>query len=188
MIIAITGCIGSGKSYLLSLIHQKYHYEIYSSDEFVQEAYQNPQIMKNLDLKFHCLMDGKINKDIIKSQLNDQTIMELNQILHPYVLKKIQTIKLEKKSVLVFIEVPLLFETNMDKIFDFTIVVSVLDETRHQKLYQRNPQQYFNMLQLEKYQFTNDEKKAKADFIVESEFDDYENLKQIDKIIQQIRK
>ncbi len=188
MIIAITGCIGSGKSYLLATIAKHYSFKTYSSDEFVQQAYQDLQIIQKLDEQFHCIENGVVNKEIIKRQLDEKSIQRLNQIIHPYVFRRIQQIKDENVNEIIFIEVPLLFETKMNEIFDYTIAISVPDSLRHQKLYLRNTKQYENMLKLEKYQFSNEAKKAKADFVIESEFDMDKNLKQIEQIIQKIRK
>ena len=80
MIIAITGCIGSGKSYILHKINEIYGYKIYSSDEFVKESYLNAQIKKELDNHFHCLINDEVDKSIIKKQ-------PFYQYLKPYFCK-----------------------------------------------------------------------------------------------------
>ena len=44
MIIAITGCIGSGKSYIANLIHTQFGYEIFSSDVIANDSYNDENI------------------------------------------------------------------------------------------------------------------------------------------------
>ena len=48
MIIAITGCIGSGKSYILKQINLLHNIDIFSADEFTLQAYENEAIKEKL--------------------------------------------------------------------------------------------------------------------------------------------
>ena len=48
MIIAITGCIGSGKSYILKQINLLHNIDIFSADEFTLQAYENEAINNKL--------------------------------------------------------------------------------------------------------------------------------------------
>ena len=57
MLIAITGCIGSGKSFLLNKIKSIYGYETYSCDDFVLDAYKQQDIIKKLNDEFDCLVN-----------------------------------------------------------------------------------------------------------------------------------
>ena len=63
MIVAITGCIGSGKTYILNKIHDIYNYDVFSADTFVQMAYEDKNIQLKLDQAFNCLVNEKINKN-----------------------------------------------------------------------------------------------------------------------------
>lgn len=185
MLIAITGCIGSGKSFLLNKIKTIYGYQTYSCDDFVIKAYENEVIKQKLDEQFHCLNNGVIDKEIIKNKLNDTTIKILNSIIHPYVIEQIQN---KNTDSLVFIEVPLLFEENLQKYFDFTIAIDIKNELRHKRLKNRDVNNYKNMLKLEKYQFDNDTKVSKADFVISNSTDDLKQyLENLDKIIKQIK-
>ena len=186
MLIGITGCLGSGKSHILKLISHHFHYQTYSCDEFVKEAYLDNEIKKKLDKSFNCLINDQVDKDIIKNNLNDDNTQKLNNIIHPYVILKIKNIAIKAKNELIFIEVPLLFEANLTNLFDYTIAISVNDNLRHKMLEKRDVRQYQNMIKLEQQQFDNDTKVKLANFVINSNYDEVENLKQLEVIIQKI--
>lgn len=185
MLIGITGCIGSGKSYILDKIHKIYGYEVYSADDFVVDSYNDEKIKRKLDEVFNCVIDNKVDKSIIKSKLNDNNIILLNNIIHPYVKEKITSLN---NTDLVFVEVPLLFESKMDDLFDYIISISVDDKIRHLRIKNRNRENYQNMIKLEKYQYDNDKKASLADFVIYNGKDDLNILNQIDNIISKIKR
>lgn len=188
MIIAITGCIGSGKTFYLNKINELYHFDIYSCDDMTRQAYQDKNIMEQLNKYFNCLVDNKIDKSIIKSNLNDRTIDILNSIIHPYIQKQILIIKEKYQNSYAFIEVPLLFETNMDVLFDKSIAISVFKPLRHKRLKNRSNNAYLDMLKLEKRQFSNFKKASLASYVLHSGKNDTKNLKQLRKIMNDILK
>lgn len=188
MIIAITGCIGSGKSYVSNLIHTNFKYDTFSCDTFTLNAYEDEEVKSKLNEAFNCVVNNKVDKQIIKSKLNDNSIKTLNSIIHPYVKNQIIKVKEKYKDSIAFIEVPLLFETNMDSLFDYTLAISVSDKLRHQRLKLRNPNNYLSMIELEKYQLSNEEKVKKANYVLHSSEDDIDNLNQLSKIVKEISK
>ena len=166
MIIAITGCIGSGKSYIASLIQKHFGYDTFSSDNIAKESYDDEFVKSQLQEAFNCIVDGKVDKNIIKEQLNDQTISKLNSIIHPYVKSRILNIKQKYINDVAFVEVPLLFESKMEELFDKTLVIFAKDALRHKRIKKRNPQTYKDMIKLEHFQLNNEEKVEKADYVL----------------------
>lgn len=186
MIIAITGCIGSGKSFYTSKINSIYNYDVFSADTFSKMAYDDESIKLKLNKAFNCVIDNKVNKELIKNKLNDENIKLLNGIIHPFVIDKIKEVKEKYKNSIAFIEVPLLFETNIEYLFDFTISISVNDSLRRKRLLNRNALDYKKMIELEKYQYDNDKKASLADYVINSSEDDSQNLLNLEKIIKNI--
>ena len=187
MIVAITGCIGSGKSYILKQINLLHNIDVFSADEFTLQAYENEIIKQKLDKVFNCIKDGKVDKSIIKIKLNSNNINKLNAIIHPFVKDCILDIKNKYINDIAFIEVPLLFETNMETLFDATISIDIDDELRHKRLKKRNEKAYKDMLKLEKQQFSNEEKAKRATYVLKSSENEDLNLKQLNDIIYVIR-
>ena len=184
MKIAVTGQIGSGKSYLLNQIKNIYHYEVYSSDDFVREAYDDDNIKIKLNEAFNCLIDNKIDKNVLKKNLNNNYEL-LNSIIHPYVKNKI--INLDDNNKIIFVEVPLLFESSMDNLFDATIAIDIDDASRHEYLYNRNKINYDYYLMLESLQFDTKTKTKFATYIYHKTKDDTSNLNNLDEIINKIK-
>ena len=184
MKIGITGQIGSGKSFILNRIKNFYHYPTISADDLVKDAYEDNIIKEKLDDNFHCLVNGKINKELLKKNLNDRYDL-LNSIIHPYVFEKIRN--LDDKNTIYFVEVPLLYETGAERLFDKIIGIDIDDSLRHQRLKERDPSKYNYYLCLEKRQLSSKEKCSKADYIYKSFNNDIDNFNCLNDIIKKIR-
>jgi formamidopyrimidine-DNA glycosylase len=123
--IAITGTIGSGKS-TVAKIFRKNGYFVYDSDEVSKELSKKggkgyKQIVKTFDniLDFNDEIDRSKLAEII---FNDKDKKEkLEQILHPLILEDMLSVM--KSKDLFIAEVPLLFESDMQKHFDEVILV-----------------------------------------------------------------
>ena len=134
--IAITGGIGSGKSTFCSKLKEK-GFKIHSSDEQVAKIYKNP------DKKFVTYLrtiglSKSISKKNIDKKIISKIIFENKQIrkkLELYIFKIVRKkrsdfIKQEKqkKTKLIFIDIPLLFENNLEK--QFNKVISIIASKR----------------------------------------------------------
>lgn len=105
--IVITGCIGSGKSTLSSLV-RLYGYSVIDIDELSKEAFneQNAQIQK----MFNTLDRSSIARQIFTNKEKKKSIENL---LHPIIYQKCQKKAhiYEKKNIPYFIDIPLFYET-----------------------------------------------------------------------------
>ncbi len=128
MIVAITGGIGSGKSLVSDIIRKEGHF-VLSCDDIVTELYKDRDFCKKLNKIFP--IHVKVGKEITinragisKIIFTDESMRDkLNALVHPYVVKKIfDTVKKEQKE-LAFVEVPVLFESKLQNLFDKIIVV-----------------------------------------------------------------
>ncbi len=138
MIIGVTGIAGSGKSTLKKIL-EKYDYIVFDVDDFVKDIYKKrvyKKIREQIAKLFpECTKTTSkrvfINKKCIKNIIfNDQNRRkDLENIIHPIVIKKIKKIvkKYSKKSQnkKVFIIVPLLYEANLEYLFDEVWLVYV---------------------------------------------------------------
>ena len=141
-VVALTGGIGSGKSYALSVLNDA-GYPTLSSDEIVKELYQTNAVKKKLKRLFPNAVSGKkqlvLDKSVIANTVfKDQKLhQKLTKTITPLVLKEIK--KRTKDMVgLVFVEVPLLFECKYQKYFDAVMVIMRDKNTRIASVMARN--------------------------------------------------
>ncbi len=123
--IAITGGIGSGKSTVLNILREK-GYIVFSCDEIYKKIIVSKRYIKEIEKYFpQSIKDGKIDREILSEIIFHSAEKRdlLNSIAHPFIIEQLfQEIK-TVDSNLVFVEVPLLFESNLESEFDEVIVV-----------------------------------------------------------------
>ena len=126
-LIAITGGIGSGKSFALSVL-KKAGYPTLSCDQIVKELYQKRAIKRLLKKTFPSAVSGYFNLVVDKAEIarltfNDKVKhAELTNAITPLVLKEIKK-RTSKMQGLIFVEVPLLFECSYQDQFDGVLVI-----------------------------------------------------------------
>lgn len=123
--VAITGGIGSGKSLACSII-KKMGYNVTSADQVVQSLYKKRWFLKKIKEIFPTAVSGRFFLKVDKTKISKivfedkQKLNELNALIHPLVFT--QLTKTSKRG-LNFVEIPLLFETQMQNSFDGVIIV-----------------------------------------------------------------
>ena len=113
----------------------------------------------------------------------------LESIIHPFVIDKIkQKIEQKAKREILFISVPLLYETNMEKMFDRIIVVYTSKEKQIERLMRRDKIDKEKALLKIANQMPLEVKKNKADILIENETDgECQLIKRIEEILQEIK-
>ena len=143
IVIAVTGELVLGNQ-LLQRGCKKRNKNSYS-DQQVSLIYKNPKRsfinhLRNIGLGM-AIKQNKINKTIIRDEIfyNKKTKLELERYIFKEVRKKRSNfIKHEKKrkSKVVFLDIPLLFENNLSKKFD--IVISIISKKERFKRLKKN--------------------------------------------------
>ena len=141
-VIGITGGIGSGKSTFSKKLIEK-GYRVHDSDKEVQHIYKNPtkdfiQLLNKIGLA-KSINKNNINKKIIAKNIfqNPETKQKLERYIFNIVReKRSKFIKSEKKKKTnkIFIDVPLLFENNLDNMFDEIICIIASRNKRYERL------------------------------------------------------
>jgi dephospho-CoA kinase len=113
--VALTGGIGSGKSTVARLFSQL-GVEIIDTDALNAQLINchgsaMPQIIQQFGAEF-CLSDGSLNRALMRQLIftQPQAKQQLEAILHPLILELSLALYLERSSLYVIWEVPLLFE------------------------------------------------------------------------------
>ncbi len=132
--IAITGSLASGKSSAAKLIKKK-NYKVFSADKSVKEIYKKTKIKKLIKKRFNLKntkeIKNKIKIGIVNKKIN---INKLEKIIHPEVRKERNAfIKKNKNHKILFFEIPLLYEGNLEKFFDKIIFIHAMKKTRYRR-------------------------------------------------------
>lgn len=127
-LIAVTGGIGSGKSSVLDVLKDD-GYAVFSCDEEVNALYLDPAFKKQIFALFPSAKgkDGTADKkEIARLVFSDgEKRRALENLLHAETYARVLSRgrAAKTKDGLVFIEVPLLFETKGETLFDGVLVV-----------------------------------------------------------------
>lgn len=122
--IAITGGIGSGKSAVCEII-KKQGYPVYSCDAIYTELLASTEFLNKINSEFGGVVtsDGKLDRQALSAAIfnNEAALKKLNSITHPEIMSA--AFKKMEGCRLAFLEVPLLFESGFENLFDGVIVV-----------------------------------------------------------------
>lgn len=188
--VAITGSIGSGKS-AVSLYLRNRGYCVLSADDIVSELYENDnklkfelQLLTNQEL----IIENKINKKVMSQLLftNKEFKHKAEKLIHQRVYAEIFARISECTQPIVFIEIPLLFETQMEKYFDQVIVVDIDDQVRVERLMKQRDLSLEVIEERLKHQISSQEKKQKADIVFDNNNDLEDLFFQVDHYLKGI--
>ncbi|WP_334333023.1 MULTISPECIES: dephospho-CoA kinase [unclassified Companilactobacillus] len=194
-IYGLTGGIASGKSTVLNLFRQN-KFIVYDADYVAREVVKLGTIgLAQITEQFGSsilLSDGTLNRKKLSSIVfSDQAQLEkLNQITRPLIKKEIlQTVSDVKKSsqpdISIF-EIPLLFEGNYQNYFDGVISLYVKPQIQLHRLMQRNGISEKVALEQINSQLSMDEKKRRADFVIDNSGDMNHLQNEFDKLVSQL--
>ena len=187
-IIGITGSSGSGKSTVCEILNEKYNVKIIDADKIAKELltsgteYYNDVISKfgreitngSGDIDRKKLADLIYNDDKKRKMLNNSTFY--------YVVKVIKLRAKEANNVDIIIDAPLLFESKLDDICNFTIGVIAKESVQIERIIKRDSISKEQACKRLKAQQTNDFYISKCTEIIENNNEYIETEKQIEKI------
>ena len=143
MIVGLTGGIASGKS-TVSNIFREFGIKIADADKIAREISEREDVVAETAEIFgreilDC--DGKIDRAKLKEIVfsDKEKLSALNNIIHPKVTDEFKKIKenTSKNDIIIF-DIPLLFETGMNKLCDKTILVYVDRKTQIKRMFERD--------------------------------------------------
>lgn len=192
--IGLTGSIGMGKSVTAKIFIQA-NIPVFDSDAAVHMLMaENGRAVDRIEKSFPGVArpDG-IDRILLGKKVfgDKKALKKLEAILHPMVSQMRQAFIAKARTQgldMVVLDVPLLFETGGDKYCDYTLVVSSPEPIQRQRVLARPDmtEQKFN--DITERQMADQEKRQRADFIIQNDRGiDYVE-KQVGKIITKIRK
>lgn len=191
MLIGLTGGIGSGKSTVADIFN-KYGFPIIDSDKIARDVVEpNEEAWKKIVQYFG---KGILNSDktLDRKKLGEIIFQdpekreELNQITHPIIISRIlaEAEALQKKYEHIIVDVPLLYESNSENLFDLIIVVYVDKSTQLQRVIERDKIGQALALAKIDAQLSLEIKKDKADFVLYNDGDLEKTKQQVEAIIE----
>ena len=138
--IGITGSIGTGKS-TIAKIFSLLGIPVHDSDKKVKELLEQKIVISKIKKKWpNAICKNVINKKFLRKKIfnNQKDKKFLEEILHPLVNKKKN--EFEKKNrgsnILVY-DVPLIFETNTQDLYDLVILANCSDRVQKNRVLNR---------------------------------------------------
>ncbi|SCU96740.1 LAFA_0G07844g1_1 [Lachancea sp. 'fantastica'] len=182
LVIGLTGGIACGKSTVSERLEKSYHIPIIDADKVAREIVEpNRDAYKRVVRYFGdkvpdlILEDGSLNRPALGKHVfaNHSDLKVLNGITHPAVrfeiLKQILLSYVKGKKMCV-LDVPLLFESGLDKFCGVTVTVVCKQDTQIERIRSRAPQiseeEAKNRI---KAQMTQEERTRRSDYILEND-------------------
>lgn len=194
MKVALTGSIGMGKSATAAMFAAR-GVPVFDADAAVHEAYRPGGLaVEPVEMAFLGVMneDGGINRDLLRARVagNPEALSALNAIVHP-IVGRMRADFLEQAEALgadmVLFDIPLLFETGGDKYVDAIVVASAPADVQRQRVMARGRMTEAEFEAILARQTPDSEKRARADFVIETGFGFAHAEAQVDEVLKALR-
>ena len=175
--VAITGNIGSGKSWVCTLFKQRLGIPVYNSDDAAKRMYFLPEVRVRLVQRFgkeiylsETELDRKRIADLI---FHDETAQrDLEGILYPALFVDFDQWTAKQAAPYVLFESALVFEKRLEKQFDAIIMVSASETTHLRRAMLRDHCDEATVRARMAKQWPEEGKRLLADFVIWHEEDD----------------
>ena len=173
IVLGITGGIGSGKSYISSLLREKMNVPVYDCDaeakRLICEDYTVRQKLSEL-VGVNIYKDGKLQKQMIADFLfaSQENAQMVNSVVHPAVKKDFQQWVRRQHAEVVAMESAILYESGFDGTVDKVLFVSAPLELRIQRVMHRDcctRQQVEARINMQQ----SEAQRGKADYVIEND-------------------
>lgn len=174
-IIGVTGGIGSGKSTVCKFVSSDFSVEIIDADILAKKQYDSEVIQKKILSVFPEMKSfdiSELSKNVFENQ---ETINKLTRIIYPELLKDIQEIISEQKTIgqvsAVLIDAALIIESNfhsyLQKNYQYKLVlVESNEQERIKRVFKKNNLSIEEIQQRMKLQLSDTEKSQYADYLI----------------------
>ena len=189
-VIGITGSIAVGKSTVTQYL-KTHGYCVLDADEISHQALEKESHCYHKIVEcFDCLDD---NENISRQKLGQIVFHDpqqkalLESIIHPYVQEMLKKGIEQCQEPLIFLDVPLLYETHMDTMCDDVIVVYVDEKTQLKRLMKRNQIDEKQARLLMSQQISIEKKKEMGDYIIDNRQNFEDLYVQIERVLEVLK-
>lgn len=182
--IAVTGGIGSGKSLFCSVIEKEGFKIIYADDLSKKLLREDEQLKAEIKDSFgeEAYIEGELNRKYLAEVVfaDEENVKKINSIVHPAVIKKTSELIDEYlPETDIAVEAALIFEADMQHLFDAVVVVKADDETRIGRIMGRDSADREGVLKRMENQMSQEEKIKNADFVIDNNGSREDIIKQL---------
>ena len=174
IIVGLTGGMASGKTTTVEFLKKKGFF-VHDSDLVVKKLYSKPtsdflKYLKKIKIS-KAIKKTSIDKSVVRESIfnNKAKKRKLELFIHEWVRiereKFIKKHKIKKTKILI-LDIPLLFEAKLTHICDYIILLHTTKKTKIQRALQRKGMTKNLVLKILKQQLSDAYKKKKADFII----------------------
>lgn len=195
-VIGITGGIATGKS-VVARMFEELGAVTFSADDASREVMApGSDVVRKVGETFgkqFVLPDGHADRTALAALVfsNSEAREKLEKITHPAILEllrnRIEDAQRNDPDVFLVVEVPLLFEANLESWFDEIIVVASVRRVQVERLLSRNritPDEAYRRIES---QMPLEEKMALADHVIRNDGDMEETRKQVENLWDRLK-
>jgi dephospho-CoA kinase len=190
LVIGLTGSIGMGKSAAAAHFRAR-GVPVCDADAEVHRLYEGDAVPAIAAAFPRAVRGGKVDRALLAQEVagSPDKLKRLEAIVHPMVVKaEIDFLREQERrgAKLAVLEIPLLFETDARSRVDVSVVVSAPEEVQRERVRVRPGMTQEKFEALLERQLSDAEKRARADFIVDSGTTLADMELQIDKLIESL--
>jgi len=191
IILGLTGSIGMGKTTASNMFADA-GVPVYSADDAVHRLYAG-RVAPLIEAAFPgTVVDGTVDRTKLSSAAlgKPEALKKLESIIHPLVHEEEAAFLAQARADgadIALIDIPLLFETGGESRVDKVAVVSAPADIQRERVLARPGMTDEKFTAILERQMPDAEKRARADFIIDSSGDFEETRLQINAIIAELR-
>lgn len=176
MRVAITGNIGSGKSYVCDLF-KSLGVPVFDSDREAKLLYDLPEVRQKMVERFGANIyseEGALDRRLMASKVfaDACALGYVESVLYPVLNKRFTDWADQQGTPYVLYESALIFEKHLEEMFDAIIVVAASESVRIRRVMTRDRCTEEQVRARMAMQLPQSEKVTKADFVIVHEADD----------------
>jgi len=190
MIVGLTGGIASGKSTVSKYLTEK-GFKVYDADKIAKDISEKKLVQEEIILNFGDKIlteDGKVDRKKLKEIVfaDKDKLKKLNAIIHPKVIDFYRELKEKNTDETIIFDVPLLFESGIDRFCDKILVVISDYDVQLNRIVERDNIDKELASKIIKSQISNEERIKKADIVIENNTSLEELYEKVERFCEKI--
>jgi dephospho-CoA kinase len=169
-VVGVTGGIGSGKSRVCGLL-RRLGVEVVSADDLAKELMEGNARLKKLLIRSFgngIYRDGKLRRQLLASIVfsSSRQKRKIDRIVHPMVISETKRRIRATSTDLLVVEAALIFESGVDEIMDYIVVVDARQDLRLRRVMERDGVSRADVLRRTRFQLPARDLRRRADIIL----------------------